>query len=210
MVGDPDLSTDRLMQFSPIPASRDEALAVALKWSPSTHLLIGDGADRTEVMAALAGARDDIGLVYFATHGISDGVNPMDGSFLALKGDHLYARDIKKLVMRSRPLVVMSACQTGLGKTFDAGVFGLARAWWQAGAPQVVMSLWNVDDAATHNLMVDFIERVVADRARPDGKGLELAHEEALRQAMLAARKRDADPAPWASFALFGMPTKVR
>jgi CHAT domain-containing protein len=72
------------------------------------------------------------------------------------------------------------------------------------------MSLWNVDDAATHDLMVDFIERVVADQVRLDSGGPELAHEEALRQAMLAARGRDADPALWASFALFGMPTKVR
>jgi CHAT domain-containing protein len=104
-------------------------------------------------------------------------------------------------------MVVMSACQTGLGKTFDAGVFGLARAWWQAGSPQVVMSLWNVDDAATNDLMTDFIGRVVADRAAPSGSRLTLAHEQALRQAMLASRERNADPALWASFALFGMPT---
>ncbi len=207
VVGDPDLSNDPIFEFSPIPASRNEASAIASKWSPSTRLLIGDQADRVEVMSALTGGRPELGLVYFATHGISDSVNPMDGSFLALKGEHLYARDIKNLAMRGRPLVVMSACQTGLGKTFDAGVFGLARAWWQAGAPQVVMSLWNVDDAATNDLMVDFVERVVQDRAGRDGKRLTLAHEEALRQAMLVARARNADPALWASFALFGMPT---
>ena len=196
--------------FSSLRRSRPRATrlpAVASKWSPSTRLLIGDRADRTEVMSVLTGGRSELGLVYFATHGISDSVNPMDGSFLALKGQHLYARDIKSMAMRGRPLVVMSACQTGLGKTFDAGVFGLARAWWQAGAPQVVMSLWNVDDAATNELMVDFIGRVVADQAAHDGKRLTLAHEEALRQAMLAARTRNADPALWASFALFGMPT---
>lgn len=207
VVGDPDLSNDPVFAFSPIPASRNEASSVASKWSPSTRLLIGDRADRAEVMSALTGGRSELGLVYFATHGISDSVNPMDGSFLALKGEHLYARDIKNMAMPGRPLVVMSACQTGLGKTFDAGVFGLARAWWQAGAPQVVMSLWNVDDAATNDLMVDFIERVVQDRTARDGKRLTLSHEEALRQAMLAARTRNADPALWASFALFGMPT---
>jgi CHAT domain-containing protein len=207
VVGDPDLGGDPALVFSPIPASRSEAVAVASKWSASTAPLIGERADRTAVMAALNGRTDQLGLVYFATHGISDEVNPMDGSFLALKDGHLYARDIKKLVLAGRPMVVMSACQTGLGKTFDAGVFGLARAWWQAGSPQVVMSLWNVDDAATNDLMTDFVGRVVADRpARNAGKPT-LAHEEALRQAMLASRQRNADPALWASFALFGMPT---
>ena len=207
VVGDPDLNDDPVLLFSPIPASRKEASAVASKWGSSSSPLIGDRADRAAVMSALTNASDRLGLVYFATHGISDDVNPMDGSFLALKGGHLYARDIKNLVLPGRPLVVMSACQTGLGKTFDAGVFGLARAWWQAGSPQVVMSLWNVDDAATNELMVDFIERVVKDRAARGGQKLTLAHEEALRQAMLAARARNADPALWASFALFGMPT---
>jgi CHAT domain-containing protein len=207
VVGDPDLSGDRVLEFSPIPASRNEAVAVASKWSTPAAPLIGERADRAAVMAALNNASDRIGLVYFATHGISDDVNPMDGSFLALKDGHLYARDIKKMVLPGRPMVVMSACQTGLGKTFDAGVFGLGRAWWQAGSPQVVMSLWNVDDAATNDLMTDFIGRVVADRSAPDGRRLTLAHEEALRQAMLASRGRNADPALWASFALFGMPT---
>ena len=207
VVGDPDLSGDRVLEFSPIPASRNEAVAVASKWSTSTAPLIGERADRTAVMAALNGRTDQLGLVYFATHGISDDVNPMDGSFLALKGGHLYARDIKKMVLLGRPMVVMSACQTGLGKTFDAGVFGLARAWWQAGSPQVVMSLWNVDDAATNDLMTDFIGRVAVDRAAPGSSRVHLAHEEALRQAMLASRKRNADPALWASFAVFGMPT---
>ena len=207
VVGDPDLGGDPVLVFSPIPASRSEAVAVASKWGASTAPLIGERADRTAVMAALNGRADQLGLVYFATHGISDDVNPMDGSFLALKGGHLYARDIKKMVLFGRPMVVMSACQTGLGKTFDAGVFGLARAWWQAGSPQVVMSLWNVDDAATNDLMTDFIGRMVADRPARDTGGPALAHEEALRQAMLASRQRNADPALWASFALFGMPT---
>ena len=207
VVGDPDLSGDPILEFSPIPASRNEALAVASKWGATTMPLIGERADRTAVMAALSGRTDQLGLVYFATHGISDDGNPMDGSFLALKGGHLYARDIKKLVLLGRPMVVMSACQTGLGKTFDAGVFGLARAWWQAGARHVVMSLWNVDDAATNDLMTDFVAQVAADRPTQDGSRLTLAHEEALRQAMLAARQRNADPALWASFALFGMPT---
>jgi CHAT domain len=54
---------------------------------------------------------------------------------------------IKSLKLEHDPLVVMSACQTGLGKIFEGGTFGLTRAWHFAGASQIVMSLWNVDDS---------------------------------------------------------------
>ena len=127
----------------------------------------------------------------------------MDGSFLALKDGHLYARDIKKLVLLRRPLIVMSACQTGLGKVFNAGVFGLSRAWWQAGASQIVMSLWNVNDTATRDLMTDFIDQIAGN----DDSLATISREQALRQAMLNARERNPDPALWAGFALFGLPT---
>ena len=198
VIGDPDLSGDKRWRFGPIPAARQEAEAVSLRWSAS--LYVGERAKRETVLSVLS--RSPGGLVYFATHGIADPVNPMDGSFLALMDDHLYARDIKKLTLIDRPLIVMSACQTGLGKVFNAGVFGLARAWWQAGASQIVMSLWNVDDAATRDLMTDFIGQL--------GGAATLPREEALRRAMLNARERDPDPALWAGFALFGLPTPSR
>jgi hypothetical protein len=199
VVGDPDLSGDRNWEFSPIPASGQEAERVVIRWP--AQLFVGPSASRKTVMAALNGRSG--GLVYFATHGLSDPVNPMDGSFLALKDEHLYARDIKKLEMIERPLIVMSACQTGLGKVFDAGVFGLARAWWQAGASQIVMSLWNVDDIATRDLMTDFIGQLGNGGTRP----VAMPREQALRTAMLKSRERDADPALWAAFTLFGLPT---
>ena len=94
-------------------------------------------------------------------------------------------------------LVVMSACQTGLGKVFEGGVFGLARAWHYAGAHQIVMSLWNVDDQATRFLMTSFIKKITEGAQS----------ERALRRAMLEARDRYPDPALWAAFTLYGMPS---
>ena len=117
-------------------------------------------------------------LIYLATHALSDAVNPMDGSFLALAGDHLYGHDIKGLLFPNNPLVVMSACQTGLGKVFEGGTFGLVRAWYHVGAPQIVMSLWNIDDNATKDLMLEFMRR------RKAGAMTEFA----LREAMLATQ----------------------
>jgi CHAT domain-containing protein len=105
--------------------------------------------------------------------------------------EHLYAREIRDLALKSQPLVVMSACQTGLGKVFPGGVFGLARAWYYAGAPQIVTSLWNINDAATNVLMSHFI------RARAT-----MTTEAALRTAMLETRTEFPDPALWAGFSV--------
>lgn len=210
IVGDPDLSKATDYRFPPLPGARKEAEYVAAAWSGYSKLLIGADAEMGRIgslsYVESGGGSREIGVLYFATHGISDAENPMDGSFLALKGGHLFARRIKDFALSNRPLVVMSACQTGLGKTFDAGVFGLARAWWQAGAQQVVMSLWNVDDTATQSLMSSFMHRVAIYDPIDAAKGAS-SREEYLRQAMLLARKDYPDPALWASFLLFGMPT---
>lgn len=193
VVGDPDLSRDAEYQWTPLAGARREA-GQAAKLGPSI-VLTGPDATRTAVLKRLAGNAPS--LLYFATHGIADPVNPMDGSFLALTGGHLYARDIKRLRLGSRPLIVMSACQTGLGKVFEGGVFGLARAWLHAGARQVVMSLWNVSDEATERLMSDFVGRLRVT-----------APEIALHEAMMFARNRETDPALWAGFTIYGAPVR--
>ena len=160
--------------------------------------LLGQEATKTHVLDRLKGNRN-ASLIYFATHALSDAVNPMDGSFLALAGDHLYGHDIKGLLFPNNPLVVMSACQTGLGKVFEGGTFGLVRAWYHVGASQIVMSLWNIDDTATKDLMLEFMRRAEGGRGhriRPAGG--DARH-----------RQKYADPALWASVALFGLPSKV-
>jgi CHAT domain-containing protein len=196
IVGDPDLAQDPRWNFPPLAGARSEAVEVAALVGEQP--LLGLEASKPHVLDRLKATRD-AGLIYLATHALSDAVNPMDGSFLALTGDHLYGRDIKGLFFLNSPLVVMSACQTGLGKVFEGGTFGLVRAWYHVGAPQIVMSLWNIDDVATKDLMLEFMRR------RKAGAMTEFA----LREAMLATRQKYADPALWASVALFGVPSKV-
>jgi len=190
IVGDPELSKDPIFEWIPLPAARREAESVARKLN--TKALTGAEAKLDNVRAALKGPP---ALIYFATHGISDAQNPMDESFLALHGEHLRAAQIKNMGFpSSHPLVVMSACQTGLGKQFSGGIFGLARAWIYAGASQVVASQWDVSDGATAYLLENFVDRLV------DGVG----SEEALRLATLRTSKRYPNPAHWASFHVFG------
>jgi hypothetical protein len=204
VVGNPDLSTDPAYEWSDLPGAAEEAQAFAKIFSlPPARLLTGKAATRERVLAGI----DNYGeasIVYLATHGLANSVNPMDGSFVALADGHLYGRDLRTPRFQAwaawHPLVILSACQTALGKTFDGGTYGVARGWISAGAGQVVASLWNVSDTATQLLMLHFADYAFLKREPP---------EEALRLAQLDARATfPKDPAAWASFTLFGAPSR--
>lgn len=199
LVGNPDYGSIAGWVLPPLPGSEAEVNAVSRLFSSSV-VLTGRKATRKAIMSELANVSREGGIVYLATHGVSDSVNPMDGSFLAVAQDLIYARTIRDLKLStSQPLVVMSACQSGLGKTFAGGGFGIARAWYAAGAGQVVASLWNVDDVGTSILMQAFMIALVEGRA---------SSETALRAAMIHVRDNyTKDPAIWASFILFGNPS---
>ncbi len=85
-----------------------------------------------------------------ATHAVADAKNPLTRGFVVLSQQNLFAGELRTQQFRGwdehQPLVVMSACQTALGRVFDGGTFGVARTWTNAGAGQVVASLWNVSD----------------------------------------------------------------
>ena len=141
-------------------------------------------------------------LAYFATHAVASESDPMNKSFLVLSGKDpfLTARDIinsRSVYTRFPSMVILSACQTGLGKSLEAGVAGLARSFMLAGSEHVVMSLWNVDDEATAYLMNRFLfylkQPSVFTPAEP------------LRKAMLDARKVYPRASQWAGFTLFGV-----
>jgi len=140
--------------------------------------------------------------LHFAAHGYFDGANPeRSGIVLALGGSDdgfLQAREISKFELRA-DLVTLSACQSGLGRVLDGeGVQGLSRAFFLAGARSVVVSLWNVNDAAASELMRRFYSGLKAG----------LPKDEALRAAKLALRKepRWRHPYYWAPFVLQGDP----
>lgn len=198
VVGDPDGSGDAL-EWAPLPGAAAEAREIAeITGSLSGPLLVGRSAMKREVTEALRSR--DLRLIYFATHGIADAVDPLDQSFLLLTAGRLQAREIAAMghdgpAFNQTPLVVMSACQSGLGKTFEGGTFGLARAWAKAGAAQVVTSLWDIGDASTKDIMTDFVRRMAHERQPP---------ETALRHAMLEARGRGVPAGGWAGFAMFG------
>ncbi len=132
-------------------------------------------------------------IVHLATHGLLSTVVPLESS-VAIGTGTVPVSDVMSLDLQAT-LVVLSACQTGLGNLYKGDeVVGLTRAFIYAGSPSVLSSLWPVSDQATALLMTSFYDRLLAG----DDKA------ESLRQAQLLTRKSFPDPRDWAGFFLTG------
>ncbi len=108
----------------------------------------------------------------------------------------LTARELSLLDLRHTDLVVLSACQTALGKITGDGVFGLQRGFKKAGAKTLLMSLWKVDDHATQLLMTEFYRNLTAGQSK---RKAFIAAQQHLRQC--EGGKYD-KPEFWAAFIL--------
>ena len=146
------------------------------------------------------------GVLHIATHGLLDAKRPQfSGLVLSLVGNKsgqdgfLRADEIFNLRLGS-PLVMLSACETGLGKEKRGeGVMGLTRAFMYAGAPQVGVTLWSVDDKPSAELMADFYKNLLKQGGMMPAAALRMA-----RQNMIAGRNKYSAPFYWAPFILVG------
>jgi CHAT domain-containing protein len=143
-------------------------------------------------------------VVHVATHGLLNTERPQfTGVVLSLVGNKssdgfLRTDEIFNLRLGA-PLVMLSACETGLGKEKRGeGVIGLTRAFMYAGAPTVGVSLWSVADKSTADLMTDFYKRLLAASPQPPASALREA-----QVAMISGKKYSA-PFYWAPFVIVG------
>jgi CHAT domain-containing protein len=145
-------------------------------------------------------------IVHFATHGVLDDVHPeLSAVVLSLVDEtgaeqdgFLRLHDVQRLELAA-DLVVLSACQTGLGKEVRGeGLLGLNRAFMNAGATRVVSTLWKVDDRASAELMRRFYAGLLGPRRLAPAAALRAA------QLSLAAEARWESPFYWAGFVLQG------
>jgi len=197
-----DGKTGRLV-IRRLPFTRQEAEGLlALTPKDSSFRAIDVQASRANV---LGGDLFQYRYVHFATHGLLDTERPALSSLVLSTVDadgkprdgFLRANDIynKKLPAE---LVVLNACQTGLGKEVRGeGLIGLTRGFMYAGAKRVVVSLWSVNDDATSDLMTKFYKGMLKDNERP-ATALRAAQIEMWRQ------NKWQSPYYWAAFTLQG------
>jgi CHAT domain-containing protein/Tfp pilus assembly protein PilF len=191
-------------QIPRLPFSRREADAIIAD-APA-----GDSMKAVDFQASRATATDpalaQYRIVHFATHGVFDSRTPaLSGLVLSLVDQHgksqdgfLRLWDIYNLHLPA-DLVVLSACQTALGKEIKGeGLVGLTRGFMYAGAPRVMASLWQVDDVATAELMSRFYNGVLKKHLPPAA---------ALRAAQVSVSREkrwQGDPYYWAAFEIQG------
>ena len=180
-----------------LPGSETEAAAIAEMFG-SESILIGDAATESAVIDLIQNRR----FIHLASHGLldafaHDGRQEVPGAIALTPTEtsdgFLTTSEIFNLRLNSE-MIVLSACDTGRGQITEDGVIGLSRAFMAAGIPSVVVSLWQVPDEATSDLMIEFYNQlqVGEDKAK------------ALRKAMLHNLEKYEYPQDWAAFTLLG------
>ncbi|MBE9202860.1 CHAT domain-containing protein [Synechocystis salina LEGE 06099] len=194
---------DAGVYFDRLPYTEQEAEQLIALFPPEASLNeLGFEATRARVFAD---TMEQYRFIHFATHGILNSKNPqLSGLVLSLfnpAGEPIngFVRlyDIFNLNLPA-DLVVLSACQTGLGQEVRGeGLIGLTRGFMYAGAARVVVSLWSVDDEATARLMTEFYRGLLQQQMAP-AAALQWA------QQKLKEDPRFASPYYWAGFTLQG------
>src|SRR5919199_986571 len=193
IVGNPSMPSvaprpgEKPQRLPNLPGAEQEAIAIAQLFN--TQALIGKDATKAAVLERMPGAR----IIHLATSAIVDEERGL-GSAIALApsgsdNGWLTAEEILDLKLNA-DLVVLSGCNTGLGKITGDGVIGLARSFIAAGASSVIVSLGYVSDEATPFFMTEFYRNLQQkmDKAQ------------ALRHATLATMKKYPNQLDWGAF----------
>jgi CHAT domain-containing protein/Tfp pilus assembly protein PilF len=180
-------------ELQPLPFAESEAQTIAALYK--TKPLLGKAATESTVRRQVGQA----GVLHLAVHGSYNTTNPLDSAiYLTPDGQHdglLETREIYGLNLKQTDLVVLSACETQLGELSTGDeLVGLTRAFFFAGTPSVISSLWSVNDKATQLLMEKFYSYWRGGMGKA----------ESLRRAQMDMRAEYPNPYYWAGFILSG------
>jgi CHAT domain-containing protein len=162
---------------------------------PKSSILLREQATKAKAISL----SPDSDILHFAVHAEFNQEDPMSSALLLAKGQDadgkLKAGEIFGLNLHAN-LVVLSACETGLGKISNGDeIVGLTRAFIYAGTPSVITTLWKVNDRASFELMKEFYANLKTSKKSA-----------ALRQAQLKTMKEFPQPFFWAAYGLTGEP----
>lgn len=197
-----------MANLSPLPLTRYETNEIAKIFDePQTwmeyifpeeiKILLGREATKSTIETT---SFQNYGFVHFATHAFVNEEDPAL-SGIAFWGDQeadgvIYVNDIYNMNMNA-DLVVLGACETGLGTVYKGeGMIGFTRAFIYAGASNLMVSMWKVNDQPTANLMIQFYRNVKDGHSYSDA--LQKAKIDLINQPEFAA------PRNWAAFVLQG------
>ena len=171
-----------------------EAREIALVY-PKSAVFLKEQATKSKALSL--SPNNDI--LHFAVHAEFNEADPMSSALLLAKegqdDGRLKVGDIFSLNLKA-DLVVLSACETGLGKISSGDeIIGLTRAFIYAGTPSVITTLWKVNDRASYELMSAFYSNLKT-----------MTKSEALRQSQLKTMKEFPQPFFWAAYGLTGEP----
>jgi len=186
-----------------LPYTKQEAEAILAMVAPEKRLAVLGFAARPELVRA--GGLRDYRILHFATHGLLNEEHPeLSGLSLSMFDQQGHPRDgnlrLHEIYSLDLPadLVVLSACRTALTQEAQGeGLVGLTHGFFYAGASRLIVSLWDVHDKATAELMTVFYRGLLQERLSPP---------EALRAAQYWMRQQEQWKAPyyWAGFVLEG------
>lgn len=179
-----------------LPEAHEEVVEVSSLYS-SKELLIGEEVTRERLLENLGRAN----VLHFAGHSRANSANPELSRLVLGRGTpelDLLAKDLLARRLDHLDLVVLAACETGVGDSSRGAASGMAWAFQAAGIPAVVSTLWNVDDGISRHLSVYFHRSL---RAGVGGA-------EALRSAQLKLLRGSSEsfshPSAWAAYELMG------
>ncbi|KAM3101110.1 CHAT domain-containing protein [Phormidesmis sp. 146-12] len=186
-----------------LPCTRIEAEAILSAVSEPSQTLSAFDTNATQQWV-MESSLSQYRILHFATHGFASDSQP-ELSGLVLSRFNRQGQSIEDYFLRlneifnlrlSAELVVLSACETGLGKNLRGeGIIGLTRGFMSAGAKRVIASLWNVGDRSTAGLMAKFYHRMLKEGLSPSA---------ALQQTQIEMWRAKRNPNKWAAFAFYG------